>query len=697
MAGGLGLHACIRGRQAGRRGAPENRDGGRPQAPPCDDVDLPDEGGGVEILARGHPDPRPGAPCKLSSRNPRMALPPRPASPPPPVLPAPTAMAAAAAPRKTATSNSRRLARRVGTRCTARPMVAAADASATPVCVSLVAPTAAEQATAAAAAAAAGAGMVEFRLDRLQGDDAAVLLSDDPSTLFSTLASAADAHGVAAIATARPRWEDPGAGDVFADAAHPGDSAASEAARALEEQRVSILCAASQAGFAYVDVELDAADTFLAAADQQRAARIVVSSHDFEGTESLDKLRARVARMWSTGIADVAKVAQMAHDAFDASNMLTLLADAAGQDQPTVALSMGPAGLCTRILAPVFGGAFTFAALDDASASAPGQVSVDSMVRLYRTPKLNADSRVFAVAGSPVSHSKSPLIHNSAFAAEGVTDAVYVALEIPKDRVSEFLSSTTLGAKISGMSVTIPHKEEALALASDVHHVCASIGAANTLVRIDGGWYASNTDWVGVVDSIDAAAKRAGVNGSAFEGSIADVLGAGGAAKAAVYGAIERGASKVRVFNRTVSRAEELVKMIGDERVEVGSALGEGVDSGVLLNTTSVGMVPDVDASPVPDAAVLPSYRVVFDAVYTPRDTRLLRDAEEAGCAPAEGIDMFVSQAVLQYLLFTGRVDATSLTPLRTDGAKRIVEQPDATGDAKVVTQAMKDALVSTL
>ena len=490
-------------------------------------------------------------------------------------------------------------ARRLRTASCVAQAATPAAAGTTPVCVSLVAPTVEEQAAAAAAAAAAGAGMVEFRLDRLEGDDADALLSDDPSVVLNALVSAADAHGVAAIATARPRWEDPGAGAVFAEAARPGHAAAAEAARELEEKRVTVLCAASQAGFAYVDVELDAASSFRAAADRKRVARTVVSSHDFEGTESLDDLRARVARMWSTDIADVAKVAQMAHDAFDASNILSLLADAAGKDQPTVALGMGPAGLCTRILAPVFNGAFTFAALDDASASAPGQVSVDAMVRLYRTPHLTADSRVFAVAGSPVGHSKSPLIHNSAFAAEGVTDAVYVALEIPKGRVAEFLSTTTLGAKVSGLSVTIPHKEEALALASTVHHVCASIGAANTLVRVATGWYASNTDWVGVVDSVDAAAKRAGEGTSAFDGKVVDVLGAGGAAKAAVYGALERGARKVRVFNRTVSRAEELVAMIGDERVEVGHELGNGADGGVLLNTTSVGMVPDCQVSNV--------------------------------------------------------------------------------------------------
>lgn len=567
----------------------------------------------------------------------------------------------------------------------------------TSVCVSLVAPSADMMIRDAAQAANAGARMVEFRLDRLTGSDALALTSGDDSrdTLLKRLADAALENDICAIATARPKWEDPGAGDVFAGAGRPGDSHASAEAREIEAMRTGVLCAASEAGFACIDVELDAAKAFRAEASPTRHAKTIVSSHNFEETEDMDTLRARIARMWATGVADVVKVAQMAHNAFDASNLLALLEEAAHSNQPMVALGMGPAGLCTRILAPVFGAAFTFAALDDASAAAPGQVSVDSMVNLYRTPKLSRSTSLFAVAGSPVGHSKSPLIHNSAFVSEGGVDAVYVALEIPKGRLEEFLESTMLGNKLSGLSVTIPHKEEALSLANVVHHVCASIGAANTLVRVDEGWYASNTDWVGVVDSVDASVDVA--SSSAFGGATVDVLGAGGAAKAAVYGALERGAQKVRVFNRTVSRAEELVAMIKDDRVEVGITLGDDANGGVLLNTTSVGMVPDTEASPVTDSSVLPSYRVVFDAVYTPRDTRLLKDAAAAGCSCAEGVDMFVSQAVLQYLKFTGKVDVGALTTLREQNGVQIVEEPEPAGDAKVVTDAMKAALLSTL
>jgi 3-dehydroquinate dehydratase/shikimate dehydrogenase len=338
--------------------------------------------------------------------------------------------------------------------------------------------------------------------------------------------------------------------------------------------------------------------------------------------------------------------------------VLTLLRNQTG---PTIALAMGEKGFISRLLAAKYGGFLTFAAMSAARASAPGQPTIAQLKELYRFGAQGPDTKVFGIVGSPVSHSRSPLIHNAAFAHTGF-DGVYVPLLV--DSLPDFLAAFGgPGWGLEGLSVTIPHKEAAAAAAASADPVAARVGAVNTLIRQPGGGYRGyNTDMSAAIGAIErrlaaasgGASSSGGSGDSPLAGRTFVVVGAGGAGRALAFGAAAKGA-RVLIANRSGARAEELAAAVGPsaaavpwEDLQAGRVTGD-----VLGNSTSVGMAPGVEESPVP-AAALAGFKLVFDAVYTPRATRLLRDAAAAGCATVDGVEMFVGQAVAQFELFTG-------------------------------------------
>jgi 3-dehydroquinate dehydratase / shikimate dehydrogenase len=319
-------------------------------------------------------------------------------------------------------------------------------------------------------------------------------------------------------------------------------------------------------------------------------------------------------------------------------------------------LAMAERGQITRILAPKYGGFLTFGALSPERASAPGQPTLAQLRELYRLPTQNSSTRVFGIVGNPVSHSKSPAIHNAAMGDAGF-DGVYVRLLV--DDMQVLLDSLRDEWDWAGLSVTIPHKEAALRGAASSDEVAASIGAANTLVRqADGSFKAYNTDWSAAISAIergmDGSGRSEDATSSPLRNTTVVVVGAGGAGRALAFGALSRGA-EVIVANRTVGKAEELAAALGPGARGVAlSAVASGEVSGdVLVNTTSVGMHPKDNETPVP-ASALGKYKVVFDAVYTPLHTRLLKEAASFGCTIVTGDEMFVGQAADQFRLFTG-------------------------------------------
>lgn len=242
----------------------------------------------------------------------------------------------------------------------------------------------------------------------------------------------------------------------------------------------------------------------------------------------------------------------------------------------------------------------------------------------------------------PAGHTRSPAMHNAAYAALGI-DAHFATFDVPPSRLADAIR----GARALGLrqlSVSIPHKERVLDLVDVVEDTAARIGAANTIVRDGDRLRASNTDWIGAVRALESARS--------LEGTRSVVLGAGGTARAVVWGLLSRG-SRVSVLNRSVDRAEALAAELGAERAGPLEYLAE-LPQDVLVNTTSVGMGRDV--SPVPAEAIDPK-AVVLDAVYAPEQTRLLRDAEARGARAVSGRWMLVHQAVAQLEAWAGPID----------------------------------------
>lgn len=252
--------------------------------------------------------------------------------------------------------------------------------------------------------------------------------------------------------------------------------------------------------------------------------------------------------------------------------------------------------------------------------------------------KIDGKTKLYGIIGNPVSHSLSPAMHNAALAACGI-NGIYVPFPVPD--IGAAISGIH-GLGILGASVTIPYKEEVMGLLDEVDPVAARIGAVNTVTRRDGRLLGLNTDWLGAIKPLEEII--------ALKDSEVVVIGAGGSARAIGFGLQERGA-KFALCSRTESRGRLLADELGCPWV---SLAGAGELSGhILINATSVGMQPDIEKSPVP-AGVLGRFQVVMDIVYAPLQTRLLREAEAAGCTTVNGLEMLLHQGVAQFELWTG-------------------------------------------
>jgi len=358
-----------------------------------------------------------------------------------------------------------------------------------------------------------------------------------------------------------------------------------------EAERLALLAVADEIGAAWVDIELARYDP----RQRPQRARLILSHHDFAGMGG--DLAAVIARMRAQG-ADVAKVAVTPSDAADLAVIEALHHRA---DGALIAIAMGEHGLPSRLLAGAWGAAFTFARLSDDAGSAPGQPTVRELVGRYRVRQQGPGTRIYGVIGNPIAHSLSPLIHNAAFAHLGL-DAVYVPFLVG-DPVAFWQACS---GWIDGLSITIPHKHDLLTR----------------------------------VDRLEPLAQR---------------IGAGGVSRAIAFAVAERGAT-VLIANRGHDRAQELADEVGGEACALDAAPQRRYD--VLINGTSVGMGgrdhPSPSESPWPRAG---HHRdsVVFDTVYTPLETALIKEAQMAGATTVCGLSMFIGQALGQFSRWTGR------------------------------------------
>jgi 3-dehydroquinate dehydratase / shikimate dehydrogenase len=406
-----------------------------------------------------------------------------------------------------------------------------------------------------------------------------------------------------------------------------------------EEQRLMLLRSAIAEGVEYVDLEDDIAATI---ARYGRTKRII-SLHDYRRTpDDLADIHARLASL----DADIVKLATTANQPHDNLRMLELMKKS---KVPTVGICMGDIGTPSRILAGRFGAPFTFATFHHERTLAPGQLSYQQMTDIYHYDRIDSNTVIYGVVGDPIGHSLSPMIHNAAFRRLDI-NAVYVPFRVPREHLSQFLDDApALG--IRGLSVTIPHKEAVLKKISKMDETMTGIAAANTLVFNDGKVTGYNTDHQAALVSLDQALTEHHGQKTSLDSQTALVLGAGGAAKAIAF-ALKRMGATVVVAGRTPQRAQQLADALKCKTIDWPNRYS--IQPDVLVNCTPVGMHPNVDATPYDKHHLRPSM-VVFDTVYNPENTLLLKDARSQSCTVVTGVEMFVRQACLQFQEFTGQ------------------------------------------
>ncbi len=479
-----------------------------------------------------------------------------------------------------------------------------------------------------------GVDAIELRIDTMMAPDLERLLTCPRS--------------LPVVVTVRPQWE----GGKF---------------QGTENERIKLLEEASRLGAEAVDVEHRAKSL----PGLHERTSLILSYHDFEGTPAnLNEIRRDMEAREPREV----KIVTTARSPKDLVSIRRLLGEPReGVDLRRTAFCMGSIGLPSRILAGAWGSAATYVALEKNQASAPGQLTVEDLQAVYGQGPVDPDTRVFGVAGNPVGQSLGPLLHNRFFLSEG-RSAVYVPFLA--DSLNELIEVGP-GLSLFGLSVTIPHKNEAARLTPDLNPEAKACGAANTLL-FDG---VSSVPTRGFSFDGEAAAQAIedGVGGKdelkrRLERGPLVVVGAGGTAAAVGFALTQRGARGFLV-NRGKDRGEALAKRLGLSfrgLEDLGS-----LDPSVVVHTTSVGMAPDVTECLIP-ASALPSGCVVMDAVYRPIETRLLGLARERGCLCISGLEMFIRQAAMQANEFAGK-------PFPLDWARELLL--DALGEEKVLGQ----------
>lgn len=247
----------------------------------------------------------------------------------------------------------------------------------------------------------------------------------------------------------------------------------------------------------------------------------------------------------------------------------------------------------------------------------------------------------FGVIGHPIAHSLSPVIFRRAFLEFGI-DADIEKYDVPPAELKNFILRVR-DEKFRGFSVTIPLKDDVMKYLDEIDPVAAEIGAVNTVLNDDGVLKGFNTDWIGATKAVEEV--------TSFKGKTVVVLGAGGAAAALVYAARKAGGAVI-ILNRTIEKAHELADRFHCGYESLDNLLQYPAD--ILINTTSVGMTPNTDATLVP-VEYFTSGMTVFDVVYTPLETRLVREAKAAGCSIVPGYKMLLFQAEKQFDLWFGK------------------------------------------
>jgi 3-dehydroquinate dehydratase/shikimate dehydrogenase len=402
---------------------------------------------------------------------------------------------------------------------------------------------------------------------------------------------------------------------------------------------LEVLLKAAQSGFQLVDIELQSMERLPRSTMQklrEAGAAVILSYHDFKATGDLDAIYNRMEPF----APDYMKVVPTAKSLTDNLKLMRFLERMEDRSNANiVGICMGEAGIISRVLGLRAGSTFTFAAASVGEETAPGQIAARTLIETYRIDQVDVATKVYGVAGDPIRTSLSPLMLNTAFRRETV-NAVYLALQT---RNVDDLFKLAREIPIQGLSVTMPLKQSVIPHLERTDPLSAKIGAVNTISRLpDGKFYGFNTDVAGIVGPLE---RRLSLRNAKVL-----VLGAGGAGRAAVFGCRDKGA-EVWILNRTPETAQKLARQSGAKVVKREALAKMSFD--VIINATPAGMAGNKTASLLGPEDL--NTRLVFDLVYNPPDTPLLRMARQKGLPVISGIEMFVQQGARQFEIWTGK------------------------------------------
>jgi 3-dehydroquinate dehydratase / shikimate dehydrogenase len=400
---------------------------------------------------------------------------------------------------------------------------------------------------------------------------------------------------------------------------------------------IEVLSKAAAAGFHIVDVELESVEAMKKGELQNlrdTGIALIISHHDFAATKDLEGIYKRIVPFQP----DFIKIVPTAKTLVDNVTLMRFI-ERMEDHSNIIGICMGDAGIISRVLGVRAGSAFTFAAATVGEETGPGQIAARTLIETYRIDQVDAATKVYGVAGNPIRSSLSPIMMNTAFRRETV-NAVYLALQANK--LSDLLKLVD-EIPIQGLSVTMPLKQEIMEHLEKTDPLSAKIGACNTVLRAqDGKLYGFNTDVAGITGPLE---KRMSLRGAKVL-----VLGAGGAARAAVFGLRDKGA-EVFILNRTAETAQKLARQSGSKTIKKDAVAKTAFD--VIINATPIGMA-GIKAPQLLEAKDL-NTKLVFDLVYNPLETPLIRMARQKGIPIVTGIEMFVQQGARQFEIFTGK------------------------------------------
>lgn len=404
-----------------------------------------------------------------------------------------------------------------------------------------------------------------------------------------------------------------------------------------EEDRLILLRTAIVDGADYIDLESDVAGKIPRYGKTKR----IVSYHNFHETpQDVEAIYEMMCRLDP----DVIKLATMANNPIDNVRVLRLMRNA---KFPTVAFCMGEMGLPSRLLCGKYGAPFSYASYNTERVMAPGQLTWEQMTNDYRYEQLGRETRILGLIADPIGHSLSPVVHNTLIRKEGL-DMVYLPFRVPSEYLDEFMQCC-LELDISGLSVSLPHKQSVLRHVNALDDLSAGIKAVNTMVFRGNATLGYNTDCLAAIESIREHLWTR-FEDQPFAGMRVLILGAGGTARTIGYG-LHREGARVTICARDYRRGDALAAELQCKSLDWTGRVNTQYD--ILVNATPVGMHPNLDESPM-EEKWFEKGKIVFDAVYNPEQTLFIKYARAAGCITITGVDMFVRQAARQHELFTG-------------------------------------------